>query len=105
MSNDFLNYLKETRLQDFSSSGISALLGERGWLALNEYERIDEAYNFVRDEIRFGYNKSDNIPASEILHDGYDQRNIIHGLASCLVGSLPNSWVHNPQLFAARNCS
>ena len=36
--------------------------------------RTDE-YNFVRDEILFGYNVDDSIPASKILSDGYGQCN------------------------------
>jgi hypothetical protein len=37
--------------------------------------RIKAIYNFVRDEIKFGYNLSDNISASAVLKDGYGQCN------------------------------
>lgn len=39
------------------------------------FERIKAIYCFVRDEILFGYNIDDNIPASRVLKDGYGQCN------------------------------
>lgn len=69
------NYLKETPMLDFSSPAMAALVEERGWRALSEYEKIRTIYGFVRDEILFGYNVSDGIPASRVLRDGYGQCN------------------------------
>ena len=37
--------------------------------------KIREVYSFVRNEIKFGYNKGDDIIASEVLKDGYGQCN------------------------------
>jgi hypothetical protein len=54
---------------------IQNLIRERGWKNLTEFERIRSIYNFIRDEIRFGYNVDDSIPASKVLKDGYGQCN------------------------------
>lgn len=40
-----------------------------------EPDRIGAVYEFVRNEIPFGYNTSDDLPASAILADGYGQCN------------------------------
>lgn len=68
-------YLAVTPMLDFKSSAIVELIKERGWYNLAEYEKIKEIYNFVRDEIAFGYNINDDICASRVLHDGYGQCN------------------------------
>lgn len=54
---------------------IRALVAHRGWLALTERERIASIYRFVRDEIAFGYNLADELPASRVLADGIGQCN------------------------------
>lgn len=69
------NYLKETKILDYSNDSIQKLVQEREWNQLDMISRIKAIYNFVRDEIKFGYNLSDNIPASAILKDGYGQCN------------------------------
>ena len=61
---DFSNLLKETRMLDFSSAAIQRLIASRGWKNLGEAERAKAAYDFVRDEILFGYNIDDNISAT-----------------------------------------
>lgn len=68
-------YLKETTMLDFSAPAIQNLIGEREWQSLGEFERIQAIYNYVRDEILFGYNTDDRIPASRVLADGYGQCN------------------------------
>ena len=42
---------------------------------MNTVCKVKAIYNFVRDEIKFGYNVSDYIPASQVLKDGYGQCN------------------------------
>ena len=39
------------------------------------HDRIGAIYDFVRNEIDFGYNRADDIPASEVLEDRYGQCN------------------------------
>ena len=68
-------YLKETPMLNFSAPSIQDLIAKRGWLSLNEFERIKSIYNYVRDEMLFGYNVDDRISASKVLKDGYGQCN------------------------------
>lgn len=68
-------YIEETKMLDFSHKSIQRLIVSRDWLNLNEFDKIKTIYNFVRDEIKFGYNVSDKIPASKVLKDGYGQCN------------------------------
>jgi hypothetical protein len=68
-------YLKETVLLDFSHREIKRLFDARNWSEYQPAERINSIYTFVRDEILFGYNEKDDLPASRILSDGYGQCN------------------------------
>lgn len=68
-------YLKETPMLDYSAKNIQRLITERKWNTLDEFECLKSIYNFVRDEILFGYNVDDSIPASHVLSDGYGQCN------------------------------
>ena len=69
------SFLSSTPLLDTHSPALTSLAEERRWRELPERERIGAIYEFVRDEIRFGYNRSDDVPASEVLRDGYGQCN------------------------------
>ncbi len=62
-------------LLDYQHPTIQSLVAQRGWTKLLEYERIGAVYDFVRDEIAFGYNASDDLPASTVLADGIGQCN------------------------------
>jgi len=67
--------LAATPLLDIGSPAIRSLLQQRGWQELPLFEKIGAVYAFVRDEIRFGYNASDDLPASRVLADGMGQCN------------------------------
>lgn len=67
--------LQPTELLDFQHPAIQQIIQQRNWIELGESERIKAVYNFVRDEISFGYNRADNLPASQILIDGMGQCN------------------------------
>ena len=67
--------LVPTKLLDFDAAPLAHLIGNRSWRGLSEHDRIGAAYDFVRNEIAFGYNRADDIPASEVLSDGYGQCN------------------------------
>ena len=69
------NYLKETCMLDYSNPAIQELIQKKKWKELDEFERIKAIYNFVRDDILFGYNEDDAICASKVLFDGYGQCN------------------------------
>lgn len=60
---------------NYDHPAIADLVARRGWMQLGEYERIGAVYNFVRDDIAFGYNASDDLPASTVLADGLGQCN------------------------------
>jgi len=68
-------YLQETRMLDFQHRSIQDLIKVRQWANGDEFTKIQKIYNFVRDEIKFGFNTDDSIPASEVLRDGYGQCN------------------------------
>lgn len=68
-------YLSETPLLDFRSEPIQTLISQREWMSLPLSERVGAAYDFIRNEIRFGYNSDDALPASRVLADGYGQCN------------------------------
>lgn len=68
-------YLEKTNLLDFDNKNIQELIIKRGWMSLDELNRIKAIYNYIRDEILFGYNIDDKIKASKVLKDGYGQCN------------------------------
>lgn len=81
-------YLLESQLLNFRQAKIEKLVQDRGWHQLNEYDRIGAAYDFVRNEIKFGYNRSDDLAASEVLADGYGQCNTKGALLMALLRAL-----------------
>lgn len=68
-------YLKATKMLDYEHSSIQKLISDKGWKSLPEFERIKAIYNYIRDDILFGYNVDDSVPASKVLKDGYGQCN------------------------------
>lgn len=68
-------YVKETELLNYTHPMIRQLMQERKWDGLPAKEQILAIYNYVRDDILFGYNRADDIPASEVLQNGYGQCN------------------------------
>ncbi|EEC90844.1 hypothetical protein EUBIFOR_00511, partial [Holdemanella biformis DSM 3989] len=42
-------YLRETEMLDYSNPAIQELIQKKKWKELDEFERIKEIYNFVRD--------------------------------------------------------
>lgn len=62
--------LQPTRLLDFTHPAIEAVVEERGWRQLPTFERIGAVYDFVRNEIAYGCNEADELPASWVLADG-----------------------------------
>ena len=84
-------YLRRTRLLDFDHPRIVRLVESEGWESLDEEARIRGTYNFVRNRIPFGYNASDDIPASQVLEDGHGQCNTKGALLMALLraGGVP----------------
>lgn len=75
MNNGDTRYLEPTRLLDWQAPAIQSLVAHRQWMAAAPFDRIGQIYDFVRNEIPFGYNEADDIPASRVLGDGYGQCN------------------------------
>lgn len=75
MSDAMHTLLAATPLLDVHHPDIEALVAARGWRALRPYDRIGAAYEFVRNEVAFGYNEGDELPASSVLADGIGQCN------------------------------
>nr|WP_315485314.1 transglutaminase-like domain-containing protein [uncultured Undibacterium sp.] len=68
-------FLGSTTLLDFNHPSITQLVASNGWLSLPMEQRIAQIYAFVQNEIAFGYNEADDLPASRVLADGIGQCN------------------------------
>ncbi|MCR5864577.1 transglutaminase family protein [Aquincola sp. J276] len=75
MSDAMHPLLAATPLLDVQDPDIEALVARRGWRTLSPYDRIGAVYDFVRNEIAFGYHKGDELPAPTVLADGIGQCN------------------------------
>jgi|TARA_R110000772_G_scaffold86113_2_gene180485 hypothetical protein len=81
-------YLNNTNIVNFEHKDIQSLIDQRGWKNLDNFNKIGAAYQFVKDEIFFGYNESDDITASDVLADGYGQCNTKGNLLMALLRGL-----------------
>lgn len=81
-------WLGETAILDFSSGTIQHLIESRQWQSLETYEAIGTVYSFVKDDIAFGYNRTDDLQASLVLSDGYGQCNTKASLLMALLRAL-----------------
>ena len=81
-------YLEETSILDFHSAAIQQLIADRGWADLTAHERIGAAYDYVRNDILFGYNTEDSLPASTVLAEGFGQCNTKSTLLMALLRAL-----------------
>lgn len=68
-------YLKETTMLNYMEPQIQALVEKKKWSALDEYHKIKSIYEFVQNDILFGYNSSDTLTATQVLSDGIGQCN------------------------------
>ena len=75
MNESGANLLQKTAMLDYDDSAIQSLIKERGWTSLEDEEKASRIYDFVKDEILFGYNVGDDVKASRVLSDGYGQCN------------------------------
>ncbi len=85
---DMTTWLETTPIANHDHPTIRALVRARGWSDLSPYDRIGAAYAFVKDEIPFGYNRADDLSASEVLADGYGQCNTKGNLLVALLRRL-----------------
>lgn len=75
MTNENRKYLAETNMLNYKSTEIECLIRSRKWSELAEFEKIAAIYDFVQNEILFGYNATDYLTASEVLADGFGDCN------------------------------
>jgi len=75
MSQAANEHLTTTTMLNYRHPTIQELIDQQGWRQLTQYDAIGAIYNFVRDDIPFGYNANDRLPASRVLKDGYGQCN------------------------------
>ena len=75
MSDAMHPLLTATPLLDVHHPDIEALVAAGDWRALRPYDRIGAVSDFVRNQIAFGYNEGDELPASSVLADGIGQCN------------------------------
>lgn len=68
-------YLETSKQLDYLHPSIQNLINEQHWSNLAVRDQVFQIYNYVRDEVAFGYNSDDSLPASEVLKDGYGQCN------------------------------
>lgn len=68
-------HLGATAILDLAHPTLRSLVDAKGWQGLPARERIGAIYDYVRNEIPFGYNRADDIAASRVLADGYGQCN------------------------------
>ncbi len=80
--------LQPTSLLDFDHPSIDRLIATKGWREASLWDRVGAAYEFVRTDIRFGYNARDELPASQVLADGYGQCNTKATLLMALLRAL-----------------
>ena len=81
-------YLEKTKMLNYDVESIQTLIKSRKWLVLDEYHKIGAIYDFVRNDILFGYNSSDLLTAEEVLKDGYGQCNTKATLLMALLRSV-----------------
>lgn len=68
-------FIKETKMLNYNVKIMQELISSRNWQKLDEYHKIKAIYEYVQNEILFGYNRSDTLSAKQVLIDGYGQCN------------------------------
>ncbi|MDE7083600.1 MAG: transglutaminase-like domain-containing protein [Clostridia bacterium] len=69
------NYLKDTALLNYREQSIVNLIDSQNWNNLNEFDKIGAIYDYVQNVILLGYNKYDNLTATQVIADGLGQCN------------------------------
>lgn len=68
-------YLKNTAMLNYQAQDIVTLISAQNWNNLNEFDKIGAIYDYVQNKILLGYNKYDNLSATQVLADGIGQCN------------------------------
>ena len=68
-------YLNATALLNYGAKEIADIIAAQKWSDLDEYDKIGAIYDYVQNNILLGYNKYDNLTATQVLADGIGQCN------------------------------
>lgn len=68
-------YLEQTKMLNYGSPVLQNFIRAKKLSQLDQYGKIKAIYEYVQNEIRFGYNREDTLTAEQILADGYGQCN------------------------------
>lgn len=68
-------YLNDTAMLNYRDQEIAKLVMANKWNDLDEYDKIGAIYNYVQNDILLGYNKRDDLTATQVLADGIGQCN------------------------------
>lgn len=68
-------FLEPTKMLNYKSQKLQELIKSRKWNELDEYNKIHSVYDFVQNEILFGYNREDTLTAEQVLVERYGQCN------------------------------
>lgn len=69
------NYLNDTAMLNYREQEIAKLVMAKKWNDFDEYNKIGVIYSYVQNDILLGYNKRDNLTATQVLADGIGQCN------------------------------
>lgn len=70
-----INYLNDTVMLNYRDQEIAKLVMSKNWNNLDEYNKIGAIYSYVQNDILLGYNKCDDLTATQVLADGIGQCN------------------------------
>lgn len=68
-------YLKRTAMLNYDAQAIVDLIDAQKWNDLDAFDKIGAIYDHVQNNILLGYNKYDNLTATQVLTDGIGQCN------------------------------
>lgn len=68
-------FLEPTEMLNYKSQKLQELIKSRKWNQLDEYNKINSIYDFVQNEILFGYNREDTLTAEQVFVERYGQCN------------------------------
>lgn len=81
-------YLEETKMLNYSDQQLKFLVSLKKWLDLDDFHKIKSIYEFVQNDILFGYNASDMLKATQVLNEGMGQCNTKATLLMALLRSV-----------------
>lgn len=68
-------YLNDTTMLNYCEQEIAELVKAKKWNDFDEYNKIGVIYDYVQNNILLGYNKCDNLTATQVLSDSIGQCN------------------------------